>query len=211
MGECMIDRNYIRFHKPQDPQIVLLMEELKKTFPLDDIGEIIQDYDSIEKLDEAFCDNVVYENQTRKRDMGYILYALLSLFYSSTDILSEIDEKKTFCAISVFALNLMPRAWQHGWLCDDLKLSIDPYLEVYSPEESQTVLHVIVFLAKADFFTEDLSEQEISDIIIYWEKMAYHREQLQKTKELVKILNKSNITWNDYLEEVRITRPSENR
>lgn len=197
-----IDENYIRLHKPQ---ILLLMDEIKNTFPLEDLEEIVKDYDSIEKLDEAFCDNVVYEIYTRKRDMGYILYALLSLFYHRENISSENEEKKTFYAISILVLNLMPTAWIYGWLCDDLRSSIDPYLEVYSPGEAQTVLNVLVFLEKADFFTGDIDRQEISDIIIYWEKMAHHREQLQKTKDLVKILNRSNIIWNDYLNYVKIT------
>lgn len=198
----IINENYIRLHKPQ---ILSLMEEIKTTFVLEDIEELIQDYNSIEKLDDAFCDNVMYEYQTRKRDMGYIFYALLSLFDHPENILSPDEEKKSFCAISVWVLNLMPSAWKYGWLCNDFTSSIDPYLEVYSAEESQTVLKVLHFLDKANFFTEDLSREEINDIIVYWEKMAYHHEQLEPTKDLVKRLNQSNITWNDYLSYVKIT------
>lgn len=198
----MINRDYVETHKLH---ILLILQDLRKIFHLGDVSGIIREYNSIGKLNDAFGENVVYANPSRKRDMAEILYAFLYFFHKRRPLLFEADQNNRFFMLDLLIVHLMPTAWSYEWQDDGLRNSIDPFLEEYSPRESRIILKTISFLADTGILGY-ISSEQIGDVIVYWEKMACHREQLIRTPELIQSLHNDRITWNPYLEMAKVEK-----
>lgn len=149
-------------------------------------------YKSAGDVDVAMRDNVGLCNQDRKSDMATILYSLVRLADSKTDI----DDLVYF---DCFLMHLMPNSWRMGWLDPRLKKTIDPFLTLYDHDQAVVVLDALQYISR---FCDDEFHNEIAEVIEYWDMMVNRREEMMDAAAFVAAIPNFKYHWNPYLKIV---------
>ncbi len=171
-----------------------LREKIRKVFGL--AKDIHDGFDcrTLAALDEASCDNVALCNPDRKSDMALILYSFLGLVKNQTD-------QGRLHAFDLLLLHLMPSCWNWSWPDASLRNAIEPFLEIYTEPEAETVLEWLQYIAP---LVRPGDEQSmLNEVTEYWDAMAHRRETLAPTERILREHPIPGLHWNRFLETAR--------
>ena len=151
--------------------ITKIMFKISFSFDLEE--EILNDdrlYRTEEQLNIAFSENVIWEDNTRKRDLGLILYSLgkYILNLNASGILTNIDLDLQLFNFELLLLAIMPSEW-----CFKIpykKGYIEPYFYSFTSEQAQNIALFFSFILNLGIFP--FMHDELTEVVNFWNSIS---------------------------------------
>ena len=151
--------------------ITKIMFKISFSFDLEE--EILNDdrlYRTEEQLNIAFSENVIWEDNTRKRDLGIILYSLgkYILNLNASGILTNIDLDLQLFNFELLLLAIMPSEWR--FQIPYKKGNIEPYFYSFTSQQAEDIALFFSFILSHGIFPD--MHDELTEVVNFWNSMS---------------------------------------
>ncbi len=147
-----------------------IMLEISHCFEIEE--EVVSDrlYHSVEELNFAFSDNVVWEDNCRRKNLGIILYSL-GKYISIMTIkwgLANIDLEMQLVNFELLLLSVMPEEWRFH--IQYKKERIESYFYSFTQKQSNSIELFFSYIVNIGIFP--YLHDELIEVVNFWNSMS---------------------------------------